>query len=155
MVKKNEAKKSKKYEEFIKSTQPNPNYFKNSLWAFIVGGAICTFAQLVHDLFEKHLNMPHVKASSATVMTMIFIGATLTGLGVYDKIGKKAGAGSIIPITGFANAIVAPAMEFKREGFIFGVGAKMFILAGPILVHGILASVIVGFIYYFLKLWGG
>ncbi|MBN4074904.1 stage V sporulation protein AC [bacterium AH-315-E09] len=142
---------NKKYEEYLKKTQPKPNYFKNCLWAFIVGGLICTFAQIVHDLFEKYLNMEHVEATSATVMTMIFIGATLTGLGVYDKIGKRAGAGSIIPITGFANAIVAPAMEFKREGIIFGVGAKMFILAGPILVHGILASVIVGFIHYFLK----
>ncbi|MBS3995230.1 MAG: SpoVA/SpoVAEb family sporulation membrane protein, partial [Alkaliphilus sp.] len=87
-----------------------------------------------------------------TPVILIFLGSFFTGLGVYDKLGKLAGAGSIVPITGYANSIVSPAMEFKREGYIFGVGAKMFILAGPVLVYGIGSSVVIGLIYYFLVL---
>ncbi|MGE5630993.1 MAG: stage V sporulation protein AC [Caulobacteraceae bacterium] len=137
----------KQYEKYIKDKMPKPNTLKNCIWAFIVGGLICDVAQLITNVAKSYgYNQEAVSAITAT--TMVFLGAFLTGLGVYDLIGKKAGAGSIVPITGFANSIVSPAMEFKREGFVFGVGAKMFIVAGPVLVYGISTSILVGILYY-------
>ncbi len=139
----------KEYKKYVKKKTPKPSYFKNSLWAFMVGGAICAFAQFVFNLV-KSFGLDKTDSNTVTVITMVFLGAFLTGVGIYDKIGKRAGAGSIVPITGFANSIVSPAMEFKREGYVFGVGAKMFILAGPVLVYGFGSSVIIGLLYYFL-----
>ncbi|AOY76765.1 stage V sporulation protein AC [Clostridium formicaceticum] len=139
------------YKKYVQEKSPKHNYFKNCIWAFMVGGTICTIGQFVHNQIEKFLNLDHLNATNATILVMIFLGALFTGLGVYDQIGKRAGAGSIVPITGFANSIVAPAMEFKREGYVFGVAAKMFVLAGPVLVYGITSSVIVGIIYYFIQ----
>lgn len=114
--------------------------------AFVSGGIICTIGQLVHDFGEYALQLGEKEQSAFTAIVMVFLGATLTGIGVYDKIGAWAGAGSVVPITGFANSVVAPAMEFKREGYVMGVGAKLFSLAGPVLVYGISASVLVGLI---------
>lgn len=151
MAKKQQSTENKKYQEYVEKTAPKPTYLRNCLWAFFVGGAICTFAQLIHNLIEGKLNLTHLEATNITTLVMVFIGATLTGLGLYDVIGRRAGAGSIVPITGFANSIVSPAMEFKREGFIFGVAARMFSLAGPVLVYGITSSVIVGIIYYLIR----
>ncbi|WP_432664037.1 stage V sporulation protein AC [Wukongibacter baidiensis] len=140
--------KEKEYNEYVKNKIPKPNYLKNCFWAFIVGGAICTFAQFILNILK---NQGLDKADSGTITTiiMVFLGAFFTGLGVYDKLGKKAGAGSIVPITGFANSIVSPAMEFRTEGYILGVGAKMFSVAGPVLVYGFGSSVIIGLLYYF------
>lgn len=140
------------YEKFVENKVPKPNYIKNCTWAFLIGGLICVIGQFIHNKVEDALNLSHLDATNTTILIMIFIGALLTGIGVYDLIGKRAGAGSIIPITGFANSIVAPAMEFKREGYVFGVAARMFMLAGPVLVYGITSSVIVGIIYYFIKI---
>lgn len=109
--------------------------------------------QGINDFFMKVINLDKLAASSATSITLIFIGSFLTGLGVYDLIGKRAGAGSIIPITGFANSIVSPAMEFKREGYVLGVGANMFKIAGPVLVYGVGSSILFGFIYYLVKIF--
>ena len=109
--------------------------------------------QGINDFFMKVINLDKLAASSATSITLIFIGSFLTGLGVYDLIGKRAGAGSIIPITGFANTIVSPAMEFKREGYVLGVGANMFKIAGPVLVYGVGSSILFGFIYYLVKIF--
>ena len=109
--------------------------------------------QGINDFFMKVINLDKLTASSATSITLIFIGSFLTGLGVYDLIGKRAGAGSIIPITGFANSIVSPAMEFKREGYVLGVGANMFKIAGPVLVYGVGSSILFGFIYYLVKIF--
>lgn len=145
---KNQANRNKSYEKYVNTKVPKPNIFKNCLWAFFVGGIICTIGQVVHNIIESIYKYPHLDTSNITTLVMIFIGAFLTGIGVYDIIGKKAGAGSLIPITGFANSIVAPAMEFKREGYIMGVAAKMFSLAGPVLVYGISTSVIIGILYY-------
>ncbi len=114
--------------------------------AYWVGGAICVLGQLINDLFSYGLKWGMQSASTATSICLIFIASLLTGLGVYDKIGKYAGAGSIVPITGFANSVVSPAMEFRREGLVMGVGAKMFTLAGPVLVYGIGSSVLVGLV---------
>jgi len=135
----------KDYQEFAKKKMPKPTYLKNLILAFIVGGIFCTLGQIIIN-YLKGSGLDEKMASAATSITMVFIGALLTGLGIYDKIGKIGGAGAAIPITGFANAIVSPAMEFKREGFIFGVASKMFIIAGPVLVYGIGSSIIVGII---------
>lgn len=135
----------KDYEKYSDRKVPKPAYFKNTLLAFLVGGSICTVAQIIFNILIKN-GVDEKTAASGTSILMVLIGALLTGLGVYDKIGKVGGAGAAVPITGFANAIVSPAMEFKREGFLFGVASKMFIIAGPVLVYGISSSIIVGII---------
>lgn len=139
------------YHAYVKQKIPKPNYIKNCLWAFFVGGTICTMGQGINNYYRA-LHFGREDAATITAIILIFLGALLTGFGIYDRIGKRAGAGSVVPITGFANSIVSPAMEFKREGYIFGVGGKMFILAGPVLVYGFGFSVIVGIVYYFLNM---
>lgn len=141
------------YNKYVDKVSPKPTYVKNYILAFIVGGIICMIGQGINDFFMKVINLDKLAASSATSITLIFIGSFLTGLGVYDLIGKRAGAGSIIPITGFANSIVSPAMEFKREGYVLGVGANMFKIAGPVLVYGVGSSILFGFIYYLVKIF--
>lgn len=118
---------NKDYQEYAQEKIPKPTYLKNIIYAFIVGGIICTIGQLIRNfLFQRGLNEEAV--ATGTSIILIFIGASLTGLGVYDEIGKVGGAGATIPITGFSNAIVSSALEFKNEGFIFGVAAKMLLL---------------------------
>lgn len=141
------------YNKYVDQVSPKPTYVKNYILAFIVGGIICMIGQGINDFFMKFIGLDKLAASSATSITLIFIGSFLTGLGVYDLLGKRAGAGSIIPITGFANSIVSPAMEFKREGYVLGVGANMFKIAGPVLVYGIGSSILFGFIYYIVKIF--
>lgn len=141
---------NKQYQDYVNSIIPKSNIVKNCIMAFIVGGIICTIGQAISNLAKNYYQLSQEEAGAFTSIIMIFLGSLLTGLGIYDDIGKRAGAGSIVPITGFANSIVSPAMEFKREGYIFGVGAKLFSIAGPVLIHGISASVIVGIIYYFV-----
>lgn len=137
------------YSQYVKSVSPNSKIVTNVLKAFVVGGIICVIGQIFANYYKSRgLNSDAV--SGLTSMTMIFIAALLTGLNVYDEIGRFAGAGSIVPITGFANSVVSPAMEFKAEGFILGMGAKMFIIAGPVIVFGIISSIIVGVIHYFI-----
>lgn len=140
------------YKKYVEKMSPKPTYLKNIIMAFVVGGLICCIGQGINDFYLKIINLEKLAAASATSMTLIFLGALLTGLGVYDLIGKKAGAGSIIPITGFANSIVSPAMEFKKEGYVTGVGANLFKIAGPVLVYGVSSSIICGLLYYFIKL---
>lgn len=137
------------YQKMVKGLAPSPPVLRNALAAFFVGGFICAISQVFLIIFAQ-MGINHRDAGTINVVLMIFIGALLTGLGIYDNLGKFAGAGSIIPITGFANSIVASAMEWKREGYIFGVAAKMFTIAGPVLVYGVLASVIIGLIYLFI-----
>lgn len=140
---------SKQYEQFIKDKMPKPKSLRNCIMAFIVGGLICDVGQVIANIAKSYgFNKDIV--SSITSIAMVFLGALFTGLGLYDRLGKHAGAGSIVPITGFANSIVSPAMEFKREGFVFGVGAKMFTIAGPVLVYGISTSIIIGVVYYLM-----
>ncbi|AET66748.1 stage V sporulation protein AC [Desulfosporosinus orientis DSM 765] len=139
------------YQKLSQQYTPKPTIMKNVILAFIVGGIICSIGQIFINIF-KTLGLAQVEASTAATATMIFLGALLTGLGVYDQIGKFAGAGSIVPVTGFANSIVAPAMEFRREGYVMGVGAKLFTVAGPVLVYGIATSIVVGVAYYLLHL---
>ena len=131
-------------------SKPSP-MGKNILWAFLVGGAICTIGQGLTNLYQSY-GLDKDQAGTATSVTLIFAAALLTGLGVFDKIAKRAGAGTLVPITGFANAVVSPALEFKSEGLVTGVAAKMFVIAGPVLVFGISASVVYGLILLLLGL---
>lgn len=147
-----EKKIKEEFKNILEKSRPKPKVFKNCLFAFIVGGLICVIGQFFQNMFI-YLKVPGEDVSTYVAIIMVFIGAFLTGVGIYDKIASFAGAGSVVPITGFANSIVAPAMEYKKEGFVFGVGAKMFTIAGPVLVYGISSSVIVGIIYYFIIRW--
>ena len=135
------------YRQMVSEAMPKKPMLPQLLKAFVVGGLICCIGQAVSDLGRTMLHLDEDALSAFTAIVMVFLGATLTGLGLYDKIGKFAGAGSIVPITGFANSIVSPAMEYKREGYIMGVGAKMFTIAGPVLVYGIGSSIIYGILY--------
>lgn len=136
---------NKQYNEYVqKKAKPSP-LWKNMIWAFVVGGLICTVGQGLNNLFQS-MGMEKDIAAGAVSITFIFIAALLTGLGLFDNIAKHAGAGTLVPITGFANAMVSPALEFKSEGLVTGMSAKMFVIAGPVLVFGISASVIYGII---------
>ena len=143
-----EQKKYLQYDRLVKKLTPNSNYLQGYVRAFWVGGLICVIGQLISIAGEKWMGMTESSASMLTSVVLIFLGTTLTGLGVYDDIGRYAGAGSIVPITGFANSIASPAIEFKREGLVLGVGAKLFAVAGPVLVYGIVSSVVAGLIYW-------
>ncbi len=136
----------KQYQQKVEKRMPKSHAFTQCVCAFLVGGLICCIGEFIRNLGMTYLKLDETQTSAFTSIVMIFLGATLTGLGIYDKIGKFAGAGSVVPITGFANSIVAPAMEHKFEGYVMGVGAQLFSLAGPVLVFGITASVIVGLI---------
>lgn len=133
------------YQEYVDQKSPNSPIWKNCLNAFWVGGLICSIGQIIFE-FCKYQGMDKVASNSVVSIVLIGIAAILTGLNIFNKIGKFAGAGSLVPITGFANSIVSPAMEYKSEGYIMGVGGKMFTVAGPVLVFGISASVIIGII---------
>ena len=130
-------------------SQPSP-MGKNIVWAFLVGGAICTVGQGLMNLFQSY-GLDKEQAGTAVSVTLIFAAALLTGLGLFDKLAKRAGAGTLVPITGFANAMVSPALEFKSEGLITGTAAKLFTVAGPVLVFGISASVVYGLILCLLQ----
>lgn len=137
------------YATLVSRTAPKSKHFQTIISAFIIGGVICCIGQAFADIYVKVF--PYLQkdeTASLVTITMIFLGALLTGIGIYDDIGNIAGAGSIVPITGFANSIVAPSMEFKKEGIILGVCTKMFVVAGPVIVLGILSSTLVGIIYW-------
>ena len=136
------------YLEYVKSISPKTKQKRSLLRAFWVGGFICCVGQGLRYMFQYVAGLEGDELSSYVSMVMVFLGAFLTGLGVYDRIGKYAGGGSIVPITGFANSVVSPAVEFKTEGFIYGTAAKMFVVAGPIIVFGIASSVLVGILYF-------
>ena len=137
----------KEYGKLVKSMEPRSCFLKDSVCAFLVGGAICTLGQLLITLYQNAGLSPEDAALSAS-MTLVFLSALLTGLSLYDNLARHAGAGTLVPITGFANAVSSAALEFKSEGFITGVGAKMFTIAGPVIVYGTAASVVYGFIYW-------
>ncbi len=142
---------SKRYQAVVNETMPKSNVLAQVLKAFLVGGIICCIGEGINKIGVLLLDMDEETISGFVSVVMIFLGALLTGIGVYDKIGNFAGAGSIVPITGFANSIVAPAMEHKVEGFVLGVGAQLFSLAGPVLVYGTIASIVVGVIAFFVR----
>jgi len=139
------------YSNYVNKKSPNSPLGKNITWAFIVGGSICMIGQFITNFFLDR-GLPRDTVSAITSILLILFAIILTALGLYDDIGKRAGAGSVVPITGFANSIASPAIEFKTEGLIMGLGAKMFTVAGPVLVYGISSSIIVGFLYFIFSL---
>lgn len=147
---KKQQQEQQKYQDKFNQINPKPPIVKNIIWAFIVGGLICTFGQYIMNYFVS-VGFTKKEAAGPTATVLVFLSALFTGLGIYDELGRRAGAGSIVPITGFANSVVAPAMEFKREGYVFGVGAKMFIVAGPVLVYGMSTAFIIGLIYWLTR----
>ena len=142
----------KEYGKIVQDMAPKSPIKKDCLSAFLIGGLICTLGQLIMNGYAA-LGLSKNDAGTATSMTLVAMAALLTGLSLYDNIAKHAGAGTLVPITGFANSIAAPAVEFKTEGFILGVGAKIFQIAGPVIVYGVSASVIYGLIYWITTLF--
>ena len=135
------------YQEYVNKKSPNSPILKNCFNAFWVGGLICSIGQIIMDICKYNGLDTQVSGAIVSII-LIGISALLTGFNIFNKIGKFAGAGSLVPITGFANSIVSPAMEYKSEGYVMGVGGKMFTVAGPVLVFGISTSIIVGIIYF-------
>lgn len=135
------------YDKYVQSISPKSKVWRNSFFAFVVGGSICTIGQLFLNLY-KTLGANDELASTLVSVTLIFLSALFTGLNIYPKIAKYGGAGTLVPVTGFANAVTAPAIESKTEGYILGVGAKIFTIAGPVILFGTLSSMICGLIYY-------
>ncbi|HCD69037.1 MAG TPA: stage V sporulation protein AC [Ruminococcaceae bacterium] len=138
---------NQEYGELAKRISPPSSMAKTIPMAFLIGGAICTLGEALLNMYGA-LGLSQDAAGAMTSMTLIFLSALLTGLKLYDRIAQAAGAGTLVPITGFANSVVSPALEFKSEGYVLGLGAKMFIIAGPVLVYGISASIVYGIIYY-------
>ena len=137
----------KEYAELVEKASPPSPKLKNCIWAFLVGGSICTIGQLFFEFLKR--NGIDEKQGYATVsITIIALTAIFTGLGLFDKLAKHAGAGTLVPVTGFANSVASPAIEFKSEGFVLGMAAKMFIISVPVIVYGTVASVIYGIIYW-------
>ena len=134
---------SKDYNKYVDKKTPNSPIWKNSFNAFWVGGLICSIGHIIFD-YSEYMGLDSESSLTIVSISLIGLSALLTALNIFNKIGKFAGAGSLVPITGFANSIVAPAMEFKSEGYVMGVGAKMFTVAGPVLVYGISASILAG-----------
>ena len=143
---------SKEYNKIVTKNSPKSKLFVNCIKAFLIGGAICTIGQGFTDLYAM-LGAAEKDSKTLCSVTLIFIGILLTAIGVYDKIAKHGGAGTLVPITGFANAVSSPAIEFKSEGYIAGLGAKLFIIAGPVIVYGVSASIIYGFVLWILSLF--
>lgn len=141
----------KEYGEYVKKKTKNSPLLKDCVFAFLFGGGICTIGQLIFNFYES-MDLPEKTVTAATSVSLVFLGALLTGLNIYPKLAKYAGAGTIVPITGFANSVVAPALEAKTEGYVLGVGAKIFTIAGPVILFGTLASVICGIIYYIMTI---
>lgn len=146
---KNVSTLKKDYQNIVDKHSPKNKVLQNSWRAFWVGGTICAIGEVLNNVYI-YMGLNKTNASGATIITLIFLSTVLTALNIYDKIGNYAGAGSIIPITGFANSMVSAAMEYKSEGYVFGMGAKLFSVAGPVIVFGTIASVIIGIIYYIL-----
>lgn len=146
-----EARIKKKYETMASEATPKSKVLQDCLKAFLVGGLICDVGQIIFNMATNY-GFPEEQVMSIVPIIMVFLGALLTGTGLYSKLAEFGGAGTVVPITGFSNAVVSPAIEFKKEGFVFGVAAKMFTIAGPVLVYGIGSSVIIGIIYYIITI---
>ena len=142
--------KAEDYQQLSKNTAPKSPIIKDTVFAFLIGGTICTVGQILYAIYYDVLKLSLTDAKTYVSITLIFLSALLTGLGIYDKIAKYGGAGTLVPITGFANAMVSPALEFKTEGYVLGLGTKIFAIAGPVIVYGTTASVIYGIVYYII-----
>jgi len=138
------------YKKYAEARAPRSPILKNCIRAFLVGGLICTLGQGLRDIYTRLCGMNREDAGTLTAVTLVFVAVLLTGFGIFDRIAKFAGAGTLVPITGFANAVASPAIDFKSEGFVTGMAAKMFVVAGPVIVFGTLASVVYGVILMLL-----
>lgn len=146
-------KKEKIYNQYVKENTPKKSWFINLCKAFVVGGLICTLGQVLTSLYMA-AGVEKETATLYTTLSLIFLSVLFTGFNLYQKLANFAGAGTIVPITGFANSVAAPAIEFKEEGWVFGVGAKIFTIAGPVILYGIVTSWLLGLMYWIGKLWG-
>lgn len=142
------------YNKYVEEVSPKSPIFKNCIWAFFVGGGICCLGQALIDVYTNFLALEEKDASTLCSVTLVFIAVLLTGLGVFDNIARHAGAGTLVPITGFANSVASPAIDSKSEGFVLGVGAKIFTVAGPVLLYGTLAGTLYGVVYWLSGLFG-
>jgi len=140
------------YSDYVDAHSKKSPIVKDCLFAFLVGGIICIIGQSLTDIFQNYFDLSFKTASTYSTICLVLVAAILTALKLYERIGKFAGAGSIVPITGFSNSIVSPAIEYKTEGYILGIGANMFKVAGPVLVYGICTSTLIGFIYWIIKM---
>ncbi len=150
MAKREIVKSDKDYDKLVKEASPNSPIVKNCIKAFIGGGIICCIGQFLMNVLSSY-GLVTEERNMAVSVILIGIASLLTGLGWYSKIGRFAGAGSVVPITGFSNSVTAPAIEFKKEGFVMGLGAKIFTVAGPVILYGTLTSIFVGIVYYFVR----
>lgn len=141
------------YREYVKSQTPTHNLFLNMLGAFVSGGIICVVGQVILNVC-KYMGMNKEISGAWCSLLLILISVILTGCNLYSKIAKWGGAGTLVPITGFANSVAAPAIEYQKEGQVFGIGCKIFIIAGPVILYGVLTSSFLGLIFYFLHMWG-
>lgn len=142
--------RNENYNKYVKEVTPKNSIFKNIIKAFLIGGLICTVGQFFLNYY-MHLGADNEMAKSYNTVTLVFLAILLTGVGVYQKLAKFGGAGTLVPITGFANSVAAPAIEYKKEGQIFGIGCKIFTIAGPVILYGIFSTWLLGLIYYILK----
>ncbi len=149
---KNQQQRDKLYNEYVKQITPKNNPVANFFRAFISGGLICVVGQGFLNLYKETCEMDKETAAAFTTITLVFLAVLFTGLNWYQKFAKIAGAGSVVPITGFANSVASPAIEFKKEGQVFGIGCKIFTIAGPVILYGIFSSWVLGFVYWCLKL---
>ncbi|HKL99897.1 MAG TPA: stage V sporulation protein AC [Mobilitalea sp.] len=147
---KNKNVRNENYKQYVKQVTPKFSCAKNCIKAFVIGGAICTLGQAFTDYFNSYTSDIEL-AKAYSTLSLVFLSILLTGLGLYQKLAKYGGAGTLVPITGFANSVAAPAVEYKKEGQIFGIGCKIFTIAGPVILYGIFSSWLLGLIYYILK----
>lgn len=145
---------NEEYNKYVKEVTPTHNKLKNCLWAFIVGGIICTIGQGIFNFMQGVMKVSEDDAGGYVALILVLLSVILTGLNLYPRIAKFGGAGSLVPITGFANSVAAPAIEFQKEGQVFGIGVKVFTIAGPVILYGIFSSFVLGLIYYILKVTG-
>lgn len=143
----------KSYARYVQARAPRSSILKNCLWAFLVGGGICLFAEGLNQIFTRAVGMPPESAATTTAIILVLIAVVLTALGLFDRIAKHAGGGTLVPITGFANAVASPAIDARAEGFVLGVGAKIFTVAGPVLLYGTAAGTLYGIIYWICTLF--
>lgn len=142
------------YQDYVDEVTPKPNVWQNSLKAFLVGGTICTLGQIIKEVIKNYCHLNDTDASLWVTVSLVFLSVLFTGFNIYPSIANFGGAGALVPITGFANSVAAPAIEFQKEGQVFGIGVKIFTIAGPVILYGILSSFLAGLLFYLLHLGG-
>ena len=145
---------NEEYNDYVEQVTPKHSCFQNCLWAFLIGGIICTIGEGISQLLQNFWGLGKDDAGSYVSMILVAMSVILTGFNLYGSIAKLGGAGALVPITGFANSVAAPCIEYQKEGQVFGIGVKVFTIAGPVILYGIVTSFVLGFIYWIGKMWG-